>query len=76
MTRNPVPICQTHQAAFKRDKALINRVKLLNQGINPRIIQMQRFDLINDLGLDFFIFLKLRLTHFPAREARINQHLL
>src|SRR4029077_8603099 len=60
---------EPHQAAFMADQPLVDVVELLDQCIDAGLIKPQRFDLLDDLFLEFLVLAPVTRS---ARAGRMQ----
>ena len=68
LAHDAVAFGKPHQAAFMADQALVDVVELLDQRIDARLIEPQRFHLLDDLFLEL-----LRLSLLGRRQRLVVQ---
>ncbi len=74
--RDAVAVGQTQQAPFQPHQALVDRIELLDQGLDAVVVQLQRLEVLNDQVRQFVVLLALGLGQVLAGQARLDQALL
>ena len=65
-------LAKPHQAAFVAHKPFVDVIKLLDQGIDARLVQTQRLHLGNDFFLELLVFALLRRRQRLVLELELD----
>ena len=76
LTADAMQVSQTHQLAFKLDETLVDLVQLLDQRFDTRIVEVQRLQVLDDVGDDLVVFLEVLRGEDLALDLPLDQTLL
>jgi hypothetical protein len=70
--RHAVGFREAHQLALKLNELPVDGVELLDQAFDPRIVELQLFQLFDDRGLRGFVGFRLGAGQRLALQAQID----
>ncbi len=72
LARHAVAVAQAHQAAFKTDQALVDRIELLDEAFDTVVVERERLHVGDDFFAQLFVSLLLLARALFARDLLLK----